>query len=410
MSALTELQRSPRFLASLVAITAIGPLSMQIFLPALPAIQRDFAAAPGAVQLALSLSMVSIALATLAFGPISDRYGRRPVVIAGLGLFLVGTAVCAAAPDVPSLIVGRIFQAAGGSSGMVLARAIVRDVYPDARVAQAIAYLTMAMVVAPMVAPALGGALTDLFGWRANFVFVGAVGVAVTALMLSRLPETNRSPSPLQGLAGIVSGFVRLLRAPIFCGYVFQAAFSAGSFFAFASGAPYVMVDVLGRPATEYGLYFIFLGLAYIAGNYVSARTSGRLGIHPMLVAGSVLALAGTLLTAALALIFPWSAPLIFGPGILIGFANGLTMPNAQAGAVSYAPRAAGTASGLAGFLQMLLAAVFAQVVGSLQDGTPYPMIGFMVLGSTLALVSISLALWLSRRQMVGQRGGQRGE
>lgn len=406
MSALTELQRSPRFLASLVAITAIGPLSMQIFLPALPAIQRDFAAAPGAVQLALSLSMVAIALATLGYGPISDRYGRRPVVIAGLGLFLVGTAVCAAAPDVPSLIVGRILQAAGGSSGMVLARAMVRDVYPDARVAQAIAYLTMAMVVAPMVAPALGGALTDLFGWRANFVFVGVVGAAVAALMVSRLPETNRSPAPLQGLAGTLSGFVRLLRAPIFCGYVFQGAFSTGSFFAFASGAPYVMVDVLGRPATEYGLYFIFLGLAYIAGNYVSARTSGRLGIHPMLVAGSVLALVGALLTAALALAFPWSAPLIFGPGILIGFANGLTMPNAQAGAVSYAPRAAGTASGLAGFLQMLLAACFAQVVGSLQDGTPYPMIGFMVLASMLALASISLALWLDRRQAAGQGAG----
>jgi DHA1 family bicyclomycin/chloramphenicol resistance-like MFS transporter len=375
---------------------------MQIFLPALPAIQRDFAAAPGAVQLALSLSMVAIALATLAYGPISDRYGRRPVVIAGLGLFLIGTAVCAAAPDVPSLIVGRILQAAGGCSGMVLARAIVRDVYPGERVAQAIAYLTMAMVVAPMVAPALGGALTDLFGWRANFVFVGVVGAAVAALMLSRLPETNRSPSRLQGLAGTVSGFVRLLRAPIFCGYVFQAAFSTGSFFAFASGAPYVMVDVLGRPATEYGLYFILLGLAYIAGNYVSARTTERPGIHPMLVAGSALALAGALLAAALALTFPWSAPLIFGPGLLIGFANGLTMPYAQAGAVSYDPRAAGTASGLAGFLQMLLAAVFAQSVGSLQDGTPYPMIGLMVLASALALASISLALWLGRRQ----RGG----
>jgi DHA1 family bicyclomycin/chloramphenicol resistance-like MFS transporter len=398
MSSLTELQRSPLFLFSLVAITAIGPLSMQIFLPALPAIQHDFAAAPGVVQLALSLSMVSIALATLAYGPLSDRYGRRPVVIAGLGLFLVGTAVCALAPDVPTLIVGRILQAAGGSSGMVLARAIVRDVYPGAQVASAIAYLTMAMVVAPMVAPAAGGVLTDLLGWRANFVFAGLVGVAVAALMVSRLPETNQSPSRLQGVVGMVLGFARLLRAPLFCGYVFQAAFSTGAFFAFAAGAPYVMVDVLGRPATEYGLYFILLGLAYILGNYLSARLSGRHGIHRMLVVGSALAFAATGFLATLVLVLPWSAPLIFGPTVLIGVANGLTMPNAQAGAVSYAPRAAGTASGLSGFLQMLLASVFAQIVGSLQDGTPYPMIGFMVLGSALSLASISLALWLGRR------------
>lgn len=398
MSSLIELRRSPLFLFSLVAITAIGPLSMQIFLPALPAIQHDFAAAPGVVQLALSLSMLSIALTTLVFGPLSDRHGRRPVVIAGLGLFLFGTAVCALAPNVPTLIVGRILQAAGGSSGMVLARAIVRDVYPNEQVASAIAYLTMAMVLAPMVAPVMGGVLTDLVGWRANFVFAGLVGLAVTALTISRLPETNRAPSPLQGLVGTVSGFARLLRAPLFRGYVFQSAFSAGAFFAFAAGAPYVMVDVLGRPATEYGLYFILLGLAYILGNYLSARLSGRYGIHRMLVAGSALAFAATSLLATLALVLPWSAPLIFGPTILIGVANGLTMPNAQAGAVSFDPRAAGSASGLSGFLQMLLAAAFAQIVGSLQDGTPYPMIGFMVLGSGLSLASISLALWLDRR------------
>jgi DHA1 family bicyclomycin/chloramphenicol resistance-like MFS transporter len=393
-----ELQRSRLFIAVLVAITATGPLAMQMFVPALPAIQADFGVPVGIVQLALSLSMVSIAISTLVLGPLSDQHGRRPVLIAALAIFLVGTGLCAVAPNVWTLILGRILQAAGGASGMVLGRAIVRDVYPRERIASVIAYLTMAMVLAPMLAPAIGGVLTDLVGWRANFVLLLVVGAGVTALVLPTLVETNRAPTSSLGLAGTLSGFARLLRAPIFCGYVFQSAFSSASFFAFVAGAPYVMVNVLGRPATEYGLYFIVLALAYMAGNYVAARISARVGMHPMLVVGSVLALAGTILTGLLALTVTWSPLMIFGPGVLVAVANGLTMPNAQAGAVSFDPEAAGTASGLSGFLQMMLAAVFAQAVGVLQDDTPYPMIAFMVLASALALAAITVPLLLGRK------------
>ncbi len=392
-----ELQRSRLFLALLAAISAIGPLSMQIFLPALPAIQREFGAPAGIVQLSLSLSMVSIALATLAYGPLSDRYGRRPVLIAGLLLFLAGSTLCALAANVWVLIAGRIVQAAGGTSGMVLSRAIVRDVYPRERVASVIATLTMAMVVAPMLAPAVGGLLTDLYGWRANFAFVAIAGGVVSALVLPRLEETNPALVPMAGVAAVVGRFARLLRAPIFCGYVFQGAFSAALFFAFISGAPYVMVNVLGRPATEYGLYFILLALAYMAGNYLVARSGRGGGAHRTLVLGSLLALAGTVLAAVLVMGWAWSPPLIFGPAIVIAFASGLTMPHAQAGAVSHDPEAAGTASGLSGFLQMTVASLFAQAVGSLQDDTPYAMVGFMVAAAALSLASISLPLWLDR-------------
>lgn len=394
-----ELQRSRLFLAILVATTALGPLSMQIFLPALPAIQKAFGAAPGTVQLALSLSMVSIALATLVYGPLSDRFGRRPLMMAGVILFLCGSVLCALAPDVPTLILGRIVQAAGGTAGMVLGRAMVRDVFPRERVASVIAYLTMGMIVAPMVAPAIGGLLTDLSGWRAIFVLVTAFGVVVMALVALRMVETNPAPAPVPGVIGMLASFARLLRAPMFCGYVFQGAFAMGSFFAFLSGAPYVMVDVLGRPATEYGLYFVLLSLAFMGGNFVVARTSRVGGGHRMLVLGSLLALAGTLLALALVLGLPWSPALIFGPAVLVAFANGLTMPNAQAGAVSHDPEAAGTASGLAGFVQMLVGATFAQASGTLQNDTPYPMIGLMVVASALALAAISLPLWHERRR-----------
>ncbi len=275
---------------------------------------------------------------------------------------------------------------------------IVRDVYDRESVASVIAYLTMAMVVAPMVAPAVGGLLTDFVGWRATFIFLGVAGVAVTAFVVPILVETNSRPVPLPGLGATVAGFIRLLRSPIFCGYVFQGAFSSGSFFAFLSGAPYVMVNVLGRPATEYGLYFILLSLAFMAGNFVAARASARRGIHRMLVVGSALALLGTLLSLFLALTFEWGPLMIFGPAVIVAAANGLTMPNAQAGAVIHHPDAAGTASGLSGFLQMMIASVFAQAVGTLQNGTPYPMIGFMIVASSLALISIVVPLLLGRR------------
>ena len=256
----------------------------------------------------------------------------------------------------------------------------------------------MAMVVAPMVAPAVGGLLTDFVGWRATFIFLGVVGVVVTAFVVPVLVETNLRPVPLSGLGATVASFVRLLRSPIFCGYVFQGAFSSGSFFAFLSGAPYVMVNVLGRPATEYGLYFILLSLAFMAGNFVAARASARRGIHRMLVAGSALALSGTLLSLFLALTFEWGPLMIFGPAVIVAAANGLTMPNSQAGAVSHHPDAAGTASGLGGFLQMMIASVFAQAVGTLQNGTPYPMIGFMIAASSLALISIVVPLVWGRK------------
>lgn len=381
------------FLVALVAVTALGPLAMQIFVPALPFIQSGFGVPAGTAQLALSLSMASIALSTLAYGPLSDRYGRRPVLIVGLGVFLLGSLLCAVAPNVELLILGRVVQAAGGTAGMVLARAMVRDVYAQERVASVIAYITIAMVVAPMFAPAIGGLLTDLYGWRSNFLFVALVGVGVIALVVLRLAETHTRPPSHPGVAGMLEGFALLLRSPVFCGYAFAGAFGLSAFFSFISAAPYLMAQSLGRPAAEYGVWFIAISIAFMAGNGVTARLSPRLGIDRMIVVGCAVGLAGIALMASLALMGAFSPWSIFGPTVIIIFGNGLAMANLQAGALGVFPHSAGTASGLSGFLQMAIAACFAQAVGTLQDGTPWPMIGFMSAALILALASFLVSL-----------------
>ncbi|MEJ2119906.1 MAG: multidrug effflux MFS transporter [Alphaproteobacteria bacterium] len=382
----------------LVALTALGPMSMQIFLPALPAIRSSYGVSAATAQMTLSVSMLAIALATLVYGPLSDRYGRRSMVILGLVFFLAGSALCAAAPDIWTLIVGRMLQGAGGASGMVLARAIVRDLYDRERSASIIAYLTTAMVLAPMVSPTIGGVLTDWASWRASFIFAGCVGVIVAALVLARMPETHTERDPIEGFKSFFGGFGRLLAQPIYCGYVLHAAFVLGVFFAFMSGAPYIMVDVMKRPATEYGLYFFMVSGGFMFGGLTAGRISARVGVDRMIVLGGMGSLAAAAISFAIMASGVWHPLALFGPAMFASYGAGISMPNAQAGAVSVDPKAAGAASGLAGFIQMLIGAGVAQAVGTIQNGTPYPMLGTMLTCSALALAAIVLPLWYHRR------------
>jgi DHA1 family bicyclomycin/chloramphenicol resistance-like MFS transporter len=376
-------------------------LSLQIFVPALPAIQATFGVTVGTAQLVLSLSILANAFATLGYGPLSDRFGRRPVVLGGLVAFIAGSVMCTLAPDIGTLIAGRIIQAMGAAAGMVLARAMVRDLYDRERAASVIAYLTMAMVVAPMLAPTIGAVLADFVGWRSIFTGLTVVGLVMIVWCARRLIETRAS-----GAGGpLLTGAGALLASPQFLAYTLQMSFSIAVFFAFVAGAPYFMIDVLGRPATEYGLYFILVSAGFMAGNLVAARRSGRFGLDRMILLGTALALAGTLLALALLAVGFWTPPALFVPMMAVAFANGLTVPNAQAGAISVNPMLAGTASGLSGFAQMGLAAVVSQAVGVLQNGTPYPMIGMMSACAALALLGFALPRHLARQRASGLDG-----
>lgn len=380
------------FVLVLVAATALGPFAMQVFLPALPAIQADFDVGAATAQLAFSLSALAIAVATLFYGPLSDRFGRRPALIGGLLVYFAGSLLCALAPTITLLIVGRIVQAAGGCAGIVLSRAIVHDLYSRDQSASMLAYITMAMVAAPMMAPVLGGLLADLAGWRSVFMAGLGIGVLILVAVHMALAETSASIGQ-RGETGSMRSFLRLLRSPPFLGYALQGAFSIALFYAFLAAAPYLMVMVLDRPASEYGLMSILVSGAFMLGNFVAARYSPRIGSDRMILLGSGGALAGAVLMGGLLLAGWWSPWTLFLPTSLAAFAQGLALPNSQAAFVSVDPQAAGAASGLGGFLQMGIAAAAAQVVGSLQDGTPWPMAIGMMLCAAAALIAALVAI-----------------
>jgi MFS transporter, DHA1 family, multidrug resistance protein len=386
----------------LIAISAIGPASTQMFLPALPAIQTGFGISPGTAQLSLSLAILSMAVFTLAYGPWSDHSGRRPVIIWSIIFFLVGSVVSALAPNIWVLIVGRIAQAAGGAGGLVLARAVVRDVYGAEKAASVISLVTMAMVAAPLMAPAIGGVITDYYGWRWTFVFITVCGLLTLYLVLKFLDESHHHADKPSGLVDMLGSFVNLMRSPLFCVYAFQGAFSMGIFFAFISSAPYVMVNVIGIPATEYGLWFMIIAVGYMVGNLISARISERVGVNRMVVAGALMSLLSAVAMGLFVFNGIWAPWAIFSTGAFSALSNGISLPNAQAGAINVNPAAAGAASGLTGFMQMALGAVVAQGVGFLQGGTPYAMVGTMLAMSTLAVLPVVLLPYLGRSSREG--------
>ncbi len=364
---------------------------MQIFLPALPAIARDFTVDAATAQLTLSVSLLATALATLAYGPLADRFGRRPMLFVGLGLFVLGSLSCAIAPDVNTLIAARVLQACGGAAGMVIARAIARDLYGPTGAALLISRLTMVMVVAPMVAPSIGGLLSDSFSWRSIFWVVAAAGVLVAGFIFVRVPE-SAPPGSHDPTFGVVRGFGQLLSSRRFRLLMLYPAFSSTIFFTFIAGAPYVMVELMHRPATEYGLYFMLVAGGFICGNYIATRISARVGTLQMMTYGMVLGAGGVLLAMALNATGNSHPVALFVPIMVSQIGQGMGLPNAQAAVLNVFPLRAGTASALTGFLQMAAAAAASQIVGELQNGSAWPMLAIMAAGACGALTVAIMA------------------
>jgi DHA1 family bicyclomycin/chloramphenicol resistance-like MFS transporter len=399
-SGLTPKQASavPPPLAILIAVAAVGPLALNIFIPSMPGIQHVFDVSYGVVQLALTLYIFATAVAQLFIGSLSDRFGRRPVLLAGMALFLGGSLICAFATHIGVLIVGRVVQAVGGCAGLVLSRAVARDVHDAEGATRMIAYVTMAMVVAPMVAPAVGGYLEVWWDWRASFYLVAALAVLVLAATWRWAFETHFDRRPMPGLIGMLRGHRVLLRSPCFVGYSLNAAFSAGIFFTFLGGAPYVMSEVLGRPPSDYGLYFILVSLGYMLGNFTAAKLSRRVGGLRMLVLAGLIAAAAVVAMGLMAAVGYLTPLAIFGPTAVVAFSNGIGLPNALIGAISVDPKQVGTASGLAGFLQMGIGATGAVVVGQFKAESQVPLVIVMGICALLALAAVALAL-VGKRQ-----------
>ena len=363
-------------MALLMAMTAIGPATLNILVPALPGLVTRLATDAGTVQLTLSLYLLSLAAAQLLLGPLSDRFGRRPVVLAGLTLNVIASLAAIAASSIGALIAARIVQAIGASTGIVIGRAIIRDLYERDRAAAMIGLVTTAMVIAPMIAPLVGGILDTAFGWEAIFMFVSLFSAAVLLWAVLVLPETRP-----QGAAHSAGRMWQEARALIgnakFHGYVLVGALGSAPFFTFLGGGPHVVVTLMGRTSAEFGVWFAVTSLGYMSGNFSVSRLSQRFGIDAMITAGIVFELIGASLTCVLVASMPDAGPaIIFLPQLVISYGNGLLLPNCIAGAVSVRPQAAGTASGMTGFTQMAIGAAATQVVSMLvaNAGSAMPM------------------------------------
>ncbi len=383
-----------RLLTLLMAMTAIGPATLNILVPALPHLVERLATDSATVQLTLSLYLLSLATAQLLLGPLSDRFGRRPVVLAGLVLAVVAGLAAIAASSIGTLIGARMLQAVGASTGIVIGRAIIRDLYERDRAAAMIGLVTTAMVIAPMIAPLIGGILDTAFGWEAIFVFIAVFSAVVLVWAAAVLPET-RPAAAAQGRGMLLHDWGALLVNAKFHGYVLAGALGSAPFFTFLGGGPHVVVTLMGRSSAEFGLWFALTSLGYMSGNFTTSRLSRRFGVDALILAGIGAELVGAVLTCTLVASLPDAGPaIIFVPQFLISFGNGVLLPNAIAGAVSVRPQAAGTASGMTGFTQMALGAAATQIVSMLLVGatTAMPM-AWMMLAVVLATGGAFLAL-----------------
>ena len=374
------MSRNAALVALLAAVTAIGPFSLQALSPALPAISSDFGVPPSVAQLMLSLSLVAMAVSTLLWGPVSDRLGRRPVMVAGMLLAGLGSALAALSPDIWLAVLGRLMQAGGAVAGMVLARAVAQDLYGKAGAAAVIGQITAAMVVAPMIAPALSGLVVEQIGWRGIFALVALAALLLAAWAGLKLPETapkNAREHPLATLAA----FGGIARRRAFWAHASFGACSMAGFLFFVGAAPYVMREAYGAGPMVYGFFFIPLAATYMVANIFCGRMTARFGGRSMIVIGGALTI-GAMSAGLVAVAAGLENPLgLMLPAFFHSIGAGLSVPNSIAGAVGSAPDRSGAASGLLGFFQFLTAAVTTQIAGFLPHGTAGPtLVGMTVL------------------------------
>jgi DHA1 family bicyclomycin/chloramphenicol resistance-like MFS transporter len=388
--------RTPPTLFTLVAVSAIGPVSMNIFLPSLPSMTEWFGTDYAVMQLSVSVYLATMALVQLVVGPFSDRYGRRPALIGAFALMCVATVGCLLAPTIEIFLACRMGQA-GAAAGLVLSRAVIRDLHGTEKSASLIGYVTMAMAVGPMLSPAVGGALEAAFGWQANFVALLVFGVLVLALSWADAGESNANPSA--SLLAQARAYPELLRSRRFWGYALCAACCSGAFFSFLGGAPYVAANFLGLPPEELGLWFGAIAGGYMTGNFLSGRFSMQLGVNRMILLGTLISTATMSVSLALFLNGATHPLALFGPVFVLGLGNGMTIPNATAGTLSVRPHLAGSASGLGSTLMVGGGAGFATVTGALlgPETGAVPLVAMMLGCSAASVIAMLYVRWIER-------------
>jgi MFS transporter, DHA1 family, multidrug resistance protein len=361
--------------ALLTAVVAIGSLSIDMALPSLPATAEALAARPATAQLTVTLFLAGFALAQLVHGPLSDRIGRRRVLLGGLVVYVIGGLACWAAPSAGLLVAARVLQAFGAGSGPVVGRAVVRDLYEPAQAARILGYMGTAMALTPILAPIVGGFVHVAFGWRAVYLTLAACGAVFLGIAALLVRETNRRRDPDALRPGhLTTNVAELLTDRTFLGYVLVVALMFGGQFAFITGSSFVLIEVLSVSPDVYGLCFGLVALGIMTGSFVAGRFVSRVGIDGLIVTATRLGAVAGCVMAALALGGVWTVPAVIGPMYVFSVGVGIVLPTAVAGAIGPFPRTAGLASAVLGFLQLTAAAGYGIAVGRFYDGTPVPM------------------------------------
>jgi DHA1 family bicyclomycin/chloramphenicol resistance-like MFS transporter len=389
------------FALTLGLISLVTPLAVHLFLPVIPAVKAALGLTDAHAQLTFSIALFGMAFATLFYGALSDRFGRRPVLLSGLALFLVGSAVSAVAPTPNTLVLGRLVQAIGAGCTVTLARAIARDAYRAEQMVKAIAYLTMFGTLGPMVAPFIGGVLIDMLGWRSVFGFALLAGSAITVASYVVMVETHPVAKRSQRGDSLAQSYIALFGRLRFNAFVLQTGLNTGAFMVMASSSATLMADLLHRPATEFGVYFLLFPVGFFTGNLISSRVGTRVSAETMMLIGGVLTLSAVT-AQAIALTNGYVVPLAFFlPGTFVTMAQGISLPYTQVGAMAEIPRYAGTAAGIGVFMQNFCGAISTQLYGLLADGTPMPLIMMAMLCGISTLVFATIPMLLKRRTVV---------
>ncbi len=387
---------TPPHITTLVLLTGLSALTMNIFLPSLPNMTRYFQTDYAVMQLSVSLYLGLNALLQLVIGPLSDRFGRRPVMLASLVLFILATLGTLMAGSALVFLICRMGQSFVAAA-MVLSRAVVRDTVAQNEAASKIGYITMGMAVVPMLGPMLGGVLDQAFGWQASFVVMLVAGLVLLALTWADMGETNAQVR--KGTRSAIKGYGQLLASPRFWGYCGAAAFASGAFFAYLGGAPFLGTELFHLSPAMLGFYFGAPAVGYAVGNFLSGRFSARVGVNRMVLAGTLINLGGLTLLILIDLAGLAQAALFFGFFSTIGLGNGLVLPNATAGMLSVRPHLAGTASGLGGAMMIGGGAALSALTGAvLGPGSgAMPLLLIMEVTSLAAVASILLVMARAR-------------
>lgn len=351
--------RAPLWL--LASVTFSGTLAMHIFVPALPLAATDLAASPGAMQLTISVYILGLAIGQLLYGPLSDRFGRRPVLLIGLLLYSMAGLVSALAPDVRILVVARLFQAIGGCSGLVLGRAIVRDGVNVDEATRRLAIVSLIVNVGPGLAPLVGAELGTYLGWRSIFFALTALGVINFLITWRLLPETAPRRSAhheARKSSELWSNFQQLITSRAFLGYAIGGGCATTSMYAFISAAPFIFTEQLHQPNEDVGIYLAVIVGALWFGSVVASRVAGRVAVNHQMIGGNLLSVVGAFIFLGVVLFGTLNMPVTIGSMILFTFGVGVSSPPALAEAMSVNPKVIGSASGVYGFTQMTVGAI----------------------------------------------------